>query len=88
MCDCLCKLIGFIEPYAAKGCKFLVCDKLCVADFWIGGLYTNILCQECMCAPGCPWDQIKSKFPCFCAYGERFKECNKSYIDSRPKCPF
>lgn len=36
------KVMAFFEPFAAKG-KFMVGDKLCVCDFWIGGFYTNII---------------------------------------------
>ena len=36
------KLLGFLEPFAAKG-QFLVGSKLCCADFWIGGMYVNFM---------------------------------------------
>jgi len=91
MCDDLfqntvCKLLGYLEEFAAKG-QFMVGPKLCCADFWIGGLYVNWMDNPDMCYGKEKWAEMKKKFPCFCAYGERFKAENAKYLNERPKRP-
>ena len=73
-----------VEPICARG-EFLVGDSLTIADFWIGGLYTNFCTNE---AVGCAkeqWATALDEFPNFKAYGERFAEANKTYLAARPQ---
>ena len=56
------KLLGFLEPFAAKGC-FMVGQKLCAADFWIGGMYVNWMDNENVGFGKSHWAACKTKFP-------------------------
>jgi glutathione S-transferase len=67
---------------------FLTGDKLSVADFWIGGLYTNYFNNpKVMYAPE-RWAKAKVDNPEFVAYGERFAEANKEYLKGRGERPY
>ena len=77
------KFLTVIEPMCAKS-KFLTGDNLTTCDFWIGGLYTNFLANPQCFAPE-RWAALLAKFPNFKAYGERYAEANKAFLESRPK---
>ena len=66
--------------------KFLVGDDLTIADFWIGGFYTNYAANPIVYAPE-RWSALMDKHPNFKAYGERFKEANAKWLSSRPPAP-
>ena len=83
----MCKVLDYFNPFC-KPTGFLNGDKLNVCDFWVGGLYTNMLMVFPFWTEQGNWDRIKTKYPEYCAYGERFIQTNKKYLDSRPKCGF
>ena len=76
------KLLGVVEPLCEKG-QFLVGDKLTVADFWIGGLYTNFINNKSIGFAADKFAAALDNFPHFKAYGERFSEAVKGRLESR-----
>ena len=78
-------LKNILESQCSKH-KFLLGDKLTVADFWIGALYTNYFTNKDCYAPE-RWADTLRKFPKFKAYGERFATETKDYLDSRTNYP-
>ena len=78
-------LTDIIEPLCAKS-KFLVGEKVTLADFWVSGLYTNVATNKLVFAPE-KWADLLSKFPNFKAYGERFTKELEFYLASRPNYP-
>ena len=80
------KLLDVVEPICAKG-EFLVGSKLTIADFWIGGLYTNFINNKNIPYAQDKWGTCLDNYPNFKAYGERFSEAVKGRLDSRPQCP-
>lgn len=75
------KWIEFLEPYLNDG-EFLCGEKLTIADFVIGGLYTNTITNEKSGGKE-KWSDLLKKYPKFEAYGERFAEANKMYLTTR-----
>jgi glutathione S-transferase len=73
-----------IEKVLSHGKKFLVCDRLCVVDFWIGGLYTNQITNPNISFAKDRWQESVKDFPVFKAYGERFAKENQAWLDTRP----
>lgn len=73
-----------LEPILSKN-KFLLGDKVTLADFWLGGIYTNYAANKEIYAPE-RWADTLSKFPHFKAYGERFSGEMSGYLASRPSC--
>jgi len=67
--------------------NFLVGDKLSIADFWIGGLYTNYLASSDIPFGKEQFSEVLASYPAFEAYGKRYAEEMKSYISSRAKYP-
>ena len=80
------KFLDFITPICTKG-AFLCGDKLTVADFWIGGLYTNYLANESISFAKDRFAETLAKYPDFEAYGKRYCEAVKTYLDARPAYP-
>ena len=72
-----------VAPYL-KNTGFLCGDKLTIADFWIGGLYTNFMNHSAIGYGATEWAAAKLKYPAFSKYGERYLEANKAWYSSRP----
>ena len=61
-------------------CKsgWLVGNKISLADFWVGGLYTNWMNSQHAAYGKDQWPELLAKYPNFKAYGERYsKEISK-----------
>jgi hypothetical protein len=58
-----------------------------VADFFIGGLYTNYINNKNVGFAKDKWATCLEKYPNFKAYGERFTAANKKRLDSRKQYP-
>ena len=78
----LTKFLRVCEPMCAKG-EWLCGPKLTVADFWIGGMYTNLINNE-HCFGREHWDACLDEFPAFKAYGQKFAAEVKKRLESRP----
>ena len=65
----------------------LVGDRLTIADFCIGGIYTNFAANPNVSYGGEKWGALLDKFPNFKAYGERFRGHMEAYLSSRPAAP-
>ena len=74
-----------VEPYLDG--QWLVGDKITIADFWIGGLYTNFMNHAALGYCADDWAKTKEAYPKFCAYGERYAAENAAYLASRPTVP-
>ena len=66
---------------------YLVGDKLSIADFWIGGLYTNYLANPEITFGKEQFAEILAAYPAFESYGKRYADATSSYISSRAKYP-
>ena len=60
--------------------------KLTIADFWIGGLYTNYMTNPDSFGRRQFLDLLQY-YPDFEAYGKRYAEANKDYLAKRPQYP-
>ena len=80
------KFLGVVEPLCAKG-NWVVGSDLTVADFWIGGLYTNFINNPNISFAKDKWPTVLNDFPEFKAYGERFTEEMKGRLTSRSQYP-
>jgi glutathione S-transferase len=67
--------IEFLEPYLNDG-EFLCGDKLTIADFVIGGFYTNTIINNEAPFGNSKWSELLEKYPKFKNYGEKFAEAN------------
>ena len=65
--DILPKFLDEINDICKDG--WLVGDKITIADFFIGGLYTNYLANEHIKFGKEAWASILEKYPNFKAYG-------------------
>ena len=72
-----------IKPHCEKG-EFLVGDKLTIADFALGGIYTNYLANEHISFAKDRFAEFLSKHPYFEEYGKRYTAAVSDYLDSRP----
>lgn len=79
------KFLGVLEPMAAKG-EWICGSKLTIADFWIGGIYTNTITNPDIWGKE-KWATCLNDFPSFKAYGERFKTAMNKRLITRPSCP-
>lgn len=78
------------EELCCKGKKFIASDKLSIADFWVGGIYVSLFDNPNgnVIYSRDEWAKCMAKYPNYCAYGKRFYEANKTYLDKRNKeCP-
>ena len=75
-----------IQPYCQRG-AFLLGDRLTVADFWIGSLYTNCFENDRVFFKD-RWATLLKQYPAFEAYGKRFMFANKAYLARRVKNAF
>ena len=84
----VCTFIDSLKPFLEKKTSgFLFGDKLMMADFMVGNLCVSHLMLEDLYGKD-TLDMIKQKYPWLVAYGMRFFEANKAYLEKRPKCPF
>ena len=79
------KLIPFLDSIEARlgKSKWLVGDKICMVDFWVGSMYTDRLVNE-MGHMDCFKFALDSH-PNFVRYGEDFKKENAAWLAERPK---
>jgi prostaglandin-H2 D-isomerase / glutathione transferase len=78
------EFIATIEAQLAKsGGKWLMGDKLSLADFWAGSYFVNNVTN-----PNCPYSAgckaLVEAAPAFKAWGEAFASENKAYLEMRP----
>jgi len=83
--EILPNFMEFIKPYCEKG-EFLLGSELSVADFWIGGLYTNYLANKANPQYE-EWQQVLKEHPYFEEYGKRYSASLSSYLQKRPVYP-
>ena len=81
------KFTAVVEPIAAKG-EWIAGPTLTMADFWIGGLYTNFINNPNITFAKDKWAGLKDTYPGFKAYGEKFTAEVQKRIDSRGQYPF
>jgi len=62
-------------------------DDLSIADFWIGGLYTNYINNPHVGFAKESWKATLDQYPNFKAYGERFEQEMASYLKERDPMP-
>ena len=76
----------FLDEINEK-CKdgWLVGDKISLADFFVGGLYTNYLANEHITYGKDEWKSLLDKYPNFKGYGERYAAENAAWLASRGK---
>jgi glutathione S-transferase len=88
------KVKDAVEGYVPKfldeindKCKdgWLVGDKISLADFFVGGLYTNYLANENITFGKEGWASVLEKYPNFKAYGERYAAENAQHLSTRGK---
>ena len=72
------------EAQCSLGKEFLVSDKLCTADFFIGGLYTNYVNNDSISFAKDQWRSCLDDYPNFKAYCVRYAAANEKWISSRP----
>jgi glutathione S-transferase len=82
-------LPGFMEKIAdALALEQFICGaELTIADFWVAGLYVNLMNNPIVGFAPERWAKAKEDYPAYAAYGERFTAANKEYLDSRPARP-
>ena len=77
------KYLESIDAACAKG-QFIAGEKLTIADFCVGGIYTNyVVNPKIDYGPAEKWTEILEKFPNFKAYGERFAAEMKEHLEKR-----
>ena len=72
------KFLDKIDQRCSEG-EFLVGNTLTIADFYIGGLYTNYLANPNGTFAMDKRAAILEKYPNFKAYGERYAEATKAW---------
>jgi len=80
------KFLDVVEPLCAKG-EWLVGKDITIADFFIGGLYTNYVKNPNIGFAKDKWATCLDKYPQFKAYGDRFADANKARLDTRKQYP-
>ena len=70
-----------------KETGFLCGTTLTIADFWIGGLYVNLMNNPAVGFAPERWAEAKVHYPAFAAYGERFAKELTDYLSKRPPRP-
>lgn len=79
------KFLNEIEERCGAG-EFILGPELQMADFYIGGLYTNLLANDSSYLSQDLRNSVLDKFPNFKAYGLKFAAANQQWLDSRDKC--
>ena len=78
------KYLKTIEERCASN-EFLVGEKMTIADFAIGQLYTNYLANENISFAPERWNAVLESFPGFKAWGAKFAEKNAEYLSSEAR---
>ena len=81
------EFLAKLETNLGTGTKFLYGDELTVADFFIGSFYTDTFANKSLGLVPEFYAACLEKAPLFAAYGERFVEANKEYLDTRKQYP-
>lgn len=69
------------------GKQFLFGNKLSIADFWIGQIYTNYFNNPAVAYGADRWTEALKNYPTYEAYGKRFAKENEEFIKNRPPRP-
>ena len=69
------------------GKKFLFGDKLTIADFYYGQIYTNYFNNPNVAYGVERWTEALKEYPIFEEYGKRFTLENKAFLEARPPRP-
>merc|ERR1719465_41551 len=80
------KFLDLMEPYCEKANasgKWLCTDNLSVADFWVGNIYTNFINDKEIPFGVDQFAKCLDNYPQFRAYGERFTEEIKVWMEYR-----
>ena len=75
-----------IDERCASG-EFLVGKNLTIADFYVGGLYTNFCANSSIAFAADQWAAVLEKHPNFKAYGERYVAATQKWQSERPAYP-
>ena len=81
------KLMALLEPYLDGPGTWLVGDKMTVADFYLGGVYTNYMNSASLGYCADDWANTKKSYPKFCAYGEKYAAEVAKHLANRPAVP-
>ena len=86
MCSGVSSMLdGWKDKIPADG--FLCGSKLTLGDFILGGMYTNVFCNDQLyCAD--QWKALLKDHEGYEAYGKRFAAEFKDYLEKRPKCAY
>ena len=71
----------------AKAYFSITSERLTIADFWIGSLYTNYLANPNIKFGKKEFAQLLVDFPTFEGYGKRYSAAVKKHLDSRVNYP-
>lgn len=80
--EALPKFLSVVEPICAKG-EWICGKDLTIADFWIGGIYTNYINDKSITYAQDKWPTCLDKYPNFKAYGEKFSEAMNVRLEYR-----
>ena len=75
-----------LEPYLTNNHKFLLGDKLFLADFVIGSFYCDVVTNPNNWGRA-EFDAVLKKYPSFKQFGENFKMAINFYLKKRPDAP-
>jgi len=84
--EALPKLLNVVEPLCEKANAngdWLCTPNLSIADFWIGNIYTNFINEKTLTYAMDKWPTCLDNFPHFRAYGERFSDEMKVWLEYR-----
>lgn len=85
--EVLPKFLAILEPLCAKG-QFICGSKICLADFWIGGMICGQFRNpECFGCQNGAFAKLEQQFPEFSKYCDRFVKENQKRMDTRPTRP-
>ena len=69
------------------GGPFICGEKLCIADFLIGGLWSNFIKNHAVGFEKENWQALDSEFTKCAEYGAKFMEANQKRIETRDAYP-
>ena len=73
-----------LEEHFDKNAGPFICgDKLCIADFLIGGLWTNFIRNDSVSFEKEKWQAVDTSFPKCAEYGKKFIEANAKRLEAR-----
>ena len=81
------RFLESLKPYLTSPGRFLFGDKLCLADFIVGRMYTDYISRQDQPYYS-KWRALLNKYPEFEAFGNAFAAEMKPYLDKRPVRPF